>query len=573
MKHFQIQQSNLLRAKSFSYLNPFETNSQQNHLNQITVVKAVNTNSSPKLLNININNKRFPSPIPVKRINNEISPPKKINSYNNFNLGQLTKNKNFINNTSPNAKQDNYSQNFKTIKIQNYMNNIPINPNQNIINNYTNNIKNQNYMNNIIVSNNLINNSNNNLNNQKIMNNIIITQNSKNIPNNNIKNQNYINNINMVQSPNIISNTANNMQKQNYINGIISNQNIINIINNTPNNINYLKNGLNQFGKGTNNKYNYIPKVEIFLGGKNHTVRNQNIVSNNNIVQYNNLREPNEKLNLLEFKLIKLIGQGTFGKIYKVLWIINNNLYALKKEKLKDIEGVKQRQHRNEVIRKFIKNSHCKGIVNLYGNLTIQKGYELQYFELMELCDRDFEQEIKLRSINMQYYTEQEMHNIMFQLISTLSFLQKNHITHRDIKPQNILVLNGIYKLGDFGDIKIMQREGIVVQRIRGSELYMSPILFNGFRSKQFQVRHNTYKSDVFSLGFCFLLAACLSFDGLIQIRELSDMNQILYILNRYLSRRYSPKLIQILYLMLQTEEINRPDFITLEEAIRKYGL
>jgi len=118
-----------------------------------------------------------------------------------------------------------------------------------------------------------------------------------------------------------------------------------------------------------------------------------------------------------------------------------------------------------------------------------------------------------------------------------------------------------------------MQREGIVVQRVRGSELYMSPILFNGLRAKVIHVRHNTYKSDVFSLGMCFLLAACLNYDGLVEIRELNDMRQKEMILNKYLSGRYSPKCISILLLMLQTEEIDRPDFILLESAIKKYGL
>ena len=191
----------------------------------------------------------------------------------------------------------------------------------------------------------------------------------------------------------------------------------------------------------------------------------------------------------------------------------------------------------------------------------------------MELCEGDFEQEIKLRSNFGSYYSEGELDNIIKQLISTLSFLQKRHITHRDIKPQNILISNGKYKLCDFGDIRVMQRDGLVIQRIRGSELYMSPILFNALRRGLQQVEHNTYKSDVFSLGMCLFYAACLSFDGPVEIREINDMNMKMQILNKYLSARYSQKLIRIFYLMLLTEESDRPDFIQLENAILKYGL
>ena len=544
MKRIQTE-PHFQNYKSLFILNQNNSNFQQSQVKQIesTVLNEIYSNSSPQLIQIKKINRGYQSPISIKRVEdnhfiNEATPNKirHINSYNNYDLRKI----NNINKISPNLQLTDKSKNYSTVNLNYYLNKTNLNYNQNV-NNYANNIKNQNYMNNIIVSQNLINNPNNILNKQNYMNkNNIVKNDLKHISNNN---NNNVNNISIVPYQNII--------------------------NKAPNNIQYLK--AEQFGK--KNIFSFVPKVEIFLETNKPIIQNKNIINNNIILQNNNLKEPNDRINLLEFKILKKIGQGTFGKIYKVIWIINNKLYALKKETLKDIEGVKERTNRNEVIRNFIKNTNCKGIVNLYGNLIIPKGNIFQYYELMEMCERDFEQEIKLRSINMRFYTEQEMHNIMLQLISTLSFLQKNHITHRDIKPQNILILNGIYKLGDFGDIRIMKRDGIVVQRIRGSELYMSPILFTGLRARLFQVRHNTYKSDVFSLGMCFLLASCLSFDGVIQIRELSDMNQKLYILNKYLSIRYSPKLIQILLLMLQTEEVNRPDFILLEETIKRIGL
>ena len=293
----------------------------------------------------------------------------------------------------------------------------------------------------------------------------------------------------------------------------------------------------------------------------------------NNISYQNSFLEPGNQIDLKEYDLLGEIGKGSFGKIYKVKWKVNQKYYALKAEVLDDEKDINTRLNRGSAMRNFVQSTGCQGVVNILGSYQIKRGRDFLYFELMELCEGDFEQEIKLRSNFGSYYSEGELDNIIKQLISTLSFLQKRHITHRDIKPQNILISNGKYKLCDFGDIRVMQRDGLVIQRIRGSELYMSPILFNALRRGLQQVEHNTYKSDVFSLGMCLFYAACLSFDGPVEIREINDMNMKMQILNKYLSARYSQKLIRIFYLMLLTEESDRPDFIQLENAILKYGL
>ena len=158
----------------------------------------------------------------------------------------------------------------------------------------------------------------------------------------------------------------------------------------------------------------------------------------------------------------------------------------------------------------------------------------------------------------------------MYQIVQTFSLLQQNHITHRDIKPQNIIIVNGKYKIIDFGNARILKRDGLVIQRIRGSEMYMSPVMFKGYHSKMPRVKHNTYKSDVFSLGMCFLLAASLSYTPLNMIREEYNINVIGKIIRNYIGQRYSENVYNILFAMLQVEETLRPDFIQLENIFRK---
>ena len=299
--------------------------------------------------------------------------------------------------------------------------------------------------------------------------------------------------------------------------------------------------------------------------------------------------DPKTKLNLKEFIFGEQIGNGTFGKIFSVKWVNNNKNYAMKKEILTDIEDVEKRRNTCKIIQNFIKNTKCKGVIHLYGNLCFKNNKHIDnininnnfinlinethfiYYELMEKAQRDWDKEINIRRQYKLYYTEKELLNIMTQLITTLSLLEKNHITHRDIKPQNILVLNGEYKLGDFGEIRVLKREGLIVQRVRGSELYMSPILFHGLHLNLIQVKHNTYKSDVFSLGMCLFYAASLTYCGVDSIRELIDMKKIKDILFQFLSRRYSDELIMFILSMLEIDENKRLNFIQLEKKLKKF--
>ncbi len=189
----------------------------------------------------------------------------------------------------------------------------------------------------------------------------------------------------------------------------------------------------------------------------------------------------------------------------------------------------------------------------------------------MELAETDWEKEVYMRYQYQDFYTEKELVNILGQIITTCALLQKNHISHRDIKPQNILLINGQYKLSDFGEAKVLKKNGVIIQRIRGTEMYMSPILFFGLHQNgepAEKISHNTYKSDVYSLGMCALFAATLCFDCACAIREMKSMIKVERIVNSYLSNRYSHNFISFILEMLEIEENRRPDFLQLEQQM-----
>ena len=330
---------------------------------------------------------------------------------------------------------------------------------------------------------------------------------------------------------------------------------------------NYLKEQSQK--KSKNIRLNFSVNINI-----NNILDNnsKNKFNNNSIysIKPQNILEPEENFNPNEFQIQEKIGFGSFGKIYNVRWIRNNKNYAMKIINLKHREDIEDSQKKIKIIQDFCKETKSPGIIKTYGNLYEKIGRDdYKYYILMELAETDWEQEINFRNKKQLYYTKQEIFDIIKQLVSCYALLQKNNISHRDVKPQNVLILKGLYKLCDFGEARnISGKNGYIHQPIRGSELYMSPILFDALNNNELDVLHNSYKSDVFSLGMCIFLAATLSFDCLYEIREEKNMKNIKKILEKYLIPRYSRNLVNILFNMLQIDEDLRPNFIELEKII-----
>ena len=370
-------------------------------------------------------------------------------------------------------------------------------------------------------------------------------------------------------------NEKNNEYQLNNININYNNQNIIRYTDPVPSNLpsnNYYYQINNYPTKYLINEIN--PNV-IYNNKKIH-LQNSNI-RRNRFKDYNinlNTNEPNDNFDSDEFIFVNQIGEGSFGKIYCVKWIKNDKLYALKKIHLKDLEELKEFQEKVRIVKNLYKNTNHYGFVKIFGEKVVPiNSFRLSYnyYILMEMGQRDWEKEMQMRLLNQKYYSEYELYQIIYQLVKTLSLMQKNKVSHRDVKPQNVLIMEGIYKICDFGEARIIDGDGMVVQHVRGSQLFMSPILFYAYNHHISQVLHNSYKSDVFSLGMCALLAANLSGYILYDIRELVDIKAISNIINNKLKKRYSYNLINLILKMLQIDENLRMDFIQLEIYLLHY--
>ena len=218
-------------------------------------------------------------------------------------------------------------------------------------------------------------------------------------------------------------------------------------------------------------------------------------------------------------------------------------------------------------------------IIHVYGTETKNfDEYNFVFYVLMEVSNCDWEKELLSRAKHKAFYTENEIFYILQSLVDTFSFLQQIGICYRDIKPQNILCFGEKgYKISDFGEAKYRKKWRLQqtsvnytsMQTVRGTELYMSPILYKALKSCPNKgANHNVFKSDVFSLGMCFLFAACLDYKCLYEMRKVSNMKKLKDLVALYIQGKYSENFMNILFKMLEINERERPDFIELSSML-----
>ena len=75
---------------------------------------------------------------------------------------------------------------------------------------------------------------------------------------------------------------------------------------------------------------------------------------------------------------------------------------------------------------------------------------------------------------------EDEACKILMDLIDAFKCMNGLNIIYRDIKPSNILIHNGVCKLGDFGFCKKLKSKDDLTKSMIGSPLYMAPEILKG---------------------------------------------------------------------------------------------
>ena len=266
------------------------------------------------------------------------------------------------------------------------------------------------------------------------------------------------------------------------------------------------------------------------------------------------------------YTVTRQLGEGSFGAIFEVYNNDTKIKYAMKKIIANNINSLEFYQKEFEIVHE---NRH-PNILDIHGvcmRCLDTTTYVL--YVLMDIAERDWEVEINERAKIKKYYSEKELISMLKQLVNALCYLQKEkNVAHRDIKPENILLFkNNVCKIADFGEAK--KSKDNKFKTLRGTEFYMSPILYNNLKEKRDYVRHNPYKSDVFSLGYCLVCATALDFDIIEKIRE-KNVPEIKKVFNQYFQKFYSKKFVELIFKMINIDEEKRIDFIQLKEILYK---
>ena len=201
------------------------------------------------------------------------------------------------------------------------------------------------------------------------------------------------------------------------------------------------------------------------------------------------------------YEILERIGTGGMAVVYKAKCHRLNRLVAIKILKADLAQDEDFRRRFNAESQAVAQLSH-PNIVSVY---DVSRGGDVEYI-VMELID----------GITLKQYMEKrgqlnwrEALHFITQIMRGLSHAHSRGIVHRDIKPQNIMVLrDGSVKVADFGIACLENSAQTLTQEALGSVHYISPEQARGDRTDA--------RSDIYSAGVVLyeMLAGRLPFVG-----------------------------------------------------------
>ena len=222
----------------------------------------------------------------------------------------------------------------------------------------------------------------------------------------------------------------------------------------------------------------------------------------------------------------ELIGTGGMANVYKAVVgpggpVPEGTVVAVKVLR-------QELMHDPDLVRRFKNESKA---ISLLNHPNIVKVYDVSVSENLQYIVMEYVDGMTLREYLNERggkLTSRETVHFISQILKALDHAHRNGVVHRDIKPQNIMLLdNGQLRMMDFGIARISRAENqLTGGKTMGSVHYISP--------EQAKGDETDFTSDIYSVGVMMyeMLSGHLPFDAddvvEVAIKQISDKPQSL---------------------------------------------